>query len=67
MAANRVITFVTGNAKKLEEFVAILGEGFPHKIVSSNIDLAGKEFHVAKILMWFLFNLDLIRRISGNS
>jgi len=43
MASNRVITFVTGNAKKLEEFISILGEGFPHKIVSSNIDLAGNK------------------------
>jgi hypothetical protein len=29
---SKTITFVTGNAKKLEEFVAILGNGFPHKV-----------------------------------
>lgn len=34
------ITFVTGNAKKLEELVAILGTAFPHKIVNANIELA---------------------------
>ena len=36
---SKTITFVTGNAKKLEEFVAILGANFPHKVVSSPIDL----------------------------
>lgn len=39
MASPKTITFVTGNAKKLEEFLAILGTNFPHKIVSSKIDL----------------------------
>ena len=29
---SRTITFVTGNAKKLEEFVAILGNNFPYKV-----------------------------------
>ncbi len=29
---SKTITFVTGNAKKLEEFVAILGNNFPHKV-----------------------------------
>ncbi|XP_012273905.1 inosine triphosphate pyrophosphatase [Orussus abietinus] len=33
------ITFVTGNAKKLEEFVAILGKNFPREIVSKKVDL----------------------------
>ena len=33
------IVFVTGNAKKLEEFVAILGKGFPREITSKSIDL----------------------------
>jgi len=27
----KVITFVTGNVKKLEEFTAILGSSFPHQ------------------------------------
>ena len=30
---------MTGNAKKLEEFIAILGPKFPHKIISAKIDL----------------------------
>jgi hypothetical protein len=36
-----VLTFVTGNAKKLEEVVAILGGGpqFPYRVVSQKIDL----------------------------
>ncbi|KAL7299983.1 hypothetical protein TKK_0007298 [Trichogramma kaykai] len=33
------ITFVTGNAKKLEEFVAIMGQNFPQEVISRNIDL----------------------------
>lgn len=33
------ITFITGNAKKLEEVVAILSSSFPHKIVSLKLDL----------------------------
>lgn len=37
--ARPVLTFVTGNAKKLEEFTAILGPNFPYPIVSRKIDL----------------------------
>ena len=33
------ITFVTGNKKKLEEVVAILGNDLPFEIVSAKIDL----------------------------
>jgi Ser/Thr protein kinase RdoA (MazF antagonist) len=33
------ITFVTGNAKKLEEVQCILGSGFPFKVKSRKIDL----------------------------
>ena len=33
------ITFVTGNKKKLEEVISILGETLPFDIVSSKIDL----------------------------
>ena len=29
------IVFVTGNAKKLEEVVQILGKSFPHKVISN--------------------------------
>ncbi|XP_071536939.1 inosine triphosphate pyrophosphatase [Panulirus ornatus] len=39
MAASRPLIFVTGNAKKLEEVVAILGDSFPFRIVSQKIDL----------------------------
>ena len=35
----KVITFVTGNAKKLEEFKSILGAEFPHSVVSNGLDL----------------------------
>ena len=37
--SQKVITFVTGNAKKLEEFKAILGTSFPHSLVSRDVDL----------------------------
>ncbi|XP_050307349.1 inosine triphosphate pyrophosphatase [Anthonomus grandis grandis] len=33
------ITFVTGNAKKLEELISILGSNFPRELVSKKIDL----------------------------
>ncbi|KAH8261846.1 hypothetical protein KR038_005054 [Drosophila bunnanda] len=36
---SKPITFVTGNAKKLEELLAILGPSFPRPIVSQKIDL----------------------------
>lgn len=35
----RPIVFVTGNIKKAEEFVAILGKSFPHMVESRKIDL----------------------------
>lgn len=37
---SKPIVFVTGNAKKLEEVVAILGKGFPRELTSRKIDLA---------------------------
>ncbi|XP_068175875.1 inosine triphosphate pyrophosphatase [Antennarius striatus] len=37
--AGRSMVFVTGNAKKLEEVVQILGDKFPYKLVSKKIDL----------------------------
>ncbi|XP_054900594.1 inosine triphosphate pyrophosphatase [Poeciliopsis prolifica] len=37
--ARKTVVFVTGNAKKLEEVVHILGDKFPYKIVSKKIDL----------------------------
>ncbi|XP_065570696.1 inosine triphosphate pyrophosphatase-like [Artemia franciscana] len=33
------ICFATGNAKKLEEFLAILGHEFPYQVVNKSIDL----------------------------
>ncbi|CAL4137066.1 unnamed protein product, partial [Meganyctiphanes norvegica] len=39
MAASRPLIFVTGNAKKLEEVISILGDSFPFKVVSRKIDL----------------------------
>ncbi|KAI8427565.1 hypothetical protein MSG28_002072 [Choristoneura fumiferana] len=36
---HRTLTFVTGNAKKLEELRAILGKTFPLELVSHNLDL----------------------------
>ena len=39
MASAKTITFVTGNAKKLEEFRRILGTGFPLSVVASGLDL----------------------------
>lgn len=36
---SKPITFVTGNASKLEELIAILGTTFPRKVISQKIDL----------------------------
>lgn len=36
---SKPITFITGNAKKLEEVIAILGTGFPKEIVPLKVDL----------------------------
>lgn len=36
---SRPITFITGNVKKLEEVVAILGKDFPRELISRKIDL----------------------------
>ncbi|XP_040263197.1 inosine triphosphate pyrophosphatase [Bufo bufo] len=38
-ATGRGIVFVTGNAKKLEEVIQILGDKFPCKLVAKKIDL----------------------------
>eukprot|EP00064_Thunnus_orientalis_P017928 superscaffoldBa00003956_g18014 len=37
--AGRSVVFVTGNAKKLEEVIQILGDKFPYKLISKKIDL----------------------------
>lgn len=36
---SKPITFITGNVKKLEEVVAILGKEFPRELVSKKVDL----------------------------
>ncbi|XP_055307769.1 inosine triphosphate pyrophosphatase-like [Sitodiplosis mosellana] len=36
---SKPITFITGNVKKLEEVIAILGKEFPRELVSRKIDL----------------------------
>ncbi|RVE53327.1 hypothetical protein evm_002160 [Chilo suppressalis] len=37
--AQKTLTFVTGNVKKLEEVRAILGNNFPFEVISHNLDL----------------------------
>lgn len=39
LTMSKPITFITGNAKKLEEVIAILGKEFPRELVSRKIDL----------------------------
>ncbi|KAM7410304.1 hypothetical protein PAMA_001648 [Pampus argenteus] len=39
VAPARSVVFVTGNAKKLEEVLQILGDKFPYKLISKKIDL----------------------------
>ncbi|KAH8287913.1 hypothetical protein KR018_006972 [Drosophila ironensis] len=46
---SKPITFVTGNAKKLEELVAILGPSFPRTIVSKKIDLPELQGEIDEI------------------
>lgn len=43
------IVFVTGNSKKLEEFVSILGENFPRKITNKSIDLPEHQGEIEDI------------------
>ncbi|KAF7281362.1 inosine triphosphate pyrophosphatase [Rhynchophorus ferrugineus] len=46
---DKTITFVTGNAKKLEELIAILGSSFPRKIISKKIDLPELQGEIDEI------------------
>uniref|UniRef100_A0A146LJX9 Inosine triphosphate pyrophosphatase n=1 Tax=Lygus hesperus TaxID=30085 RepID=A0A146LJX9_LYGHE len=39
MSSQKEVVFVTGNAKKLEEVIAILGSSVPFKLVNRKIDL----------------------------
>ncbi|KAJ8957845.1 hypothetical protein NQ318_001841 [Aromia moschata] len=45
----RPITFVTGNAKKLEEVVQILGTEFPRQLVSKKLDLPELQGEIEEI------------------
>ena len=47
--ASKTITFVTGNAKKLEEVRAILGTEFPREIVPKKIDLPELQGEIDEI------------------
>ncbi|XP_030383934.1 inosine triphosphate pyrophosphatase [Scaptodrosophila lebanonensis] len=46
---SKPITFVTGNSKKLEELVAILGPSFPRTIVSKKVDLPELQGEINEI------------------
>ncbi|XP_055375718.1 inosine triphosphate pyrophosphatase [Condylostylus longicornis] len=45
----RALTFVTGNAKKLQELIAILGPDFPRKLESRKIDLPELQGEIDEI------------------
>lgn len=46
---SKPLTFVTGNAKKLEELVAILGKDFPRQVVSKKVDLPELQGEIDEI------------------
>lgn len=46
---SKPITFVTGNAKKLEEVIAILGTNFPYKVVNAKLDLPELQGEINEI------------------
>ncbi|XP_047117634.1 inosine triphosphate pyrophosphatase [Schistocerca piceifrons] len=46
---SRSLVFVTGNAKKLEEVVAILGKSLPYELASQKIDLPEYQGEVDEI------------------
>lgn len=43
------ITFITGNAKKLEEVISILGSSFPRVIVPKRVDLPELQGEINEI------------------
>jgi inosine triphosphate pyrophosphatase len=47
--SSKAITFVTGNAKKLEELRAILGSTFPRTVISAKIDLPELQGEIDEI------------------
>eukprot|EP00116_Pleurobrachia_bachei_P009835 sb/3470097/ len=51
MAGQKIVTFITGNAKKLEEVTAILGKEFPFTLTSKKLDLPelqGEPLEIAR-------------------
>lgn len=48
---SKPLTFVTGNAKKLEEVIAILGSNFPREVVSQKVDLPELQGEIDDICM----------------
>lgn len=46
---SKPITFITGNAKKLEEVFTILGDKFPRQIVSLKLDLPELQGEIDEI------------------
>lgn len=46
---SKPITFITGNAKKLEEVIAILGKEFPRELISKKIDLPELQGEIDEI------------------
>lgn len=46
---SRPITFVTGNTKKLEELISIIGPAFSRQIISKMIDLPELQGEIEEI------------------
>lgn len=49
MTSHKVLTFVTGNAKKLEEIKKILGTKFPFEVTTVSIDLPEWQGYIDEI------------------
>ncbi|KAB0790858.1 hypothetical protein PPYR_14945 [Photinus pyralis] len=47
---SKPITFVTGNAKKLEEVIAILGPSFPRELIHKKIDLPELQGELSDVI-----------------
>jgi len=60
---SRTLTFVTGNAKKLEEIKAILGHKFPYKVESIKIDLPELQGEIEEIIVEK--SKEAARRVKG--
>ncbi|CAH1155008.1 unnamed protein product [Phaedon cochleariae] len=60
---SKPITFVTGNAKKLEEVIQILGSDFPRQLVSKSVELPELQGELDEISI--LKAREAHRQISG--